>query len=83
MVRVQVQLEPAQHRAVKRRARRLGVSVAEVIRRCLDAHLRSGAEPREEQIRRALTVLGKYRDPLGATTTARDHDAVLADAYRS
>jgi hypothetical protein len=83
MTRVQIQLEPAQHREVKRRAKRLGVSVAEVVRRCLDAQLRS-QEPdaRHERIRRALAVAGKYEDPHGATNVGRDHDRHLAEAYR-
>jgi hypothetical protein len=82
MVRVQVQLEPAQHREVKRRARRLGVSVAEVIRRCLDAQLHATAEDAGEVVRRALSVAGKYADPRGDTGVSANHDAALAEAYR-
>lgn len=83
MVRVQIQLDSTQHRLVKRRARRLGVSVAEMVRRCIDATLESeSAEHRQDRIRRALAVAGKYRDPHGATTIGRDHDAALADIYR-
>ena len=82
MIRVQIQLEPAQHRAVKRRAKRLGLSVAEVVRRCIDAHLHS-PEPdtRDERVRRALAVLGKYADPHGPGNVAQHHDAALAAAY--
>jgi post-segregation antitoxin (ccd killing protein) len=83
MTRVQVQLKPEQHREVKRRAKRLGVSVAEVVRRCLDAQLQATApDGRQDRIRRAMTVVGKYTDPSGATTVARDHDRHLAEAYR-
>jgi hypothetical protein len=82
MMRVQIQLDTAQHREVKRRAKRLGVSVAEVVRRCIDAHLHS-PEPdtRDERVRRALAVAGKYADPHGTGNVAQDHDAALAAAY--
>lgn len=83
MVRVQVQLEPVQHRRLKQRAKRLGVSVAEVVRRCIDGEFRS-QEPdaRDDRVRRALAVCGKYTDRQGATDFGRDHDVALADAYR-
>lgn len=44
MVRKQLYLEEAQDRALKRRARELGVSEAEIVRRALDAAL-FGPEP--------------------------------------
>jgi hypothetical protein len=82
MMRIQIQLEPARHRQIKRRAKRLGVSVAEVIRQCIDAHLLANdEETREGRVRRARSAIGKYADPAGASHTARDHDRALADAY--
>jgi hypothetical protein len=83
MVRLQIQLEPAQHRQVKRRARRLGISVSEVIRRCVGAHLQDeDAGGLDTRGQRALAVAGKYADPHGASHVARNHDAALSDAYR-
>jgi Arc/MetJ-type ribon-helix-helix transcriptional regulator len=83
MVRLQIQLEPAQHRQVKRRAKRLGVSVSEIIRRSVAAHLQSdGDEGADAPARRALAVAGRYVDPRGAARVARNHDAALADVYR-
>jgi hypothetical protein len=83
MVRVQIQLDPSRHRQVKRRARQLGLSVAEVVRRCVDAELDTQASSaREGRVQRALAVLGKYRDPHGSGHVATDHDAALVDAYR-
>ena len=83
MVRVQVQLDTTQHRRIKRRAKRLGLSVAEVVRRCIDAELRS-QEPdaHKDRVRRALAVVGRYTDPAGKRNIARDHDAALAEAYK-
>jgi hypothetical protein len=83
MVRVQIQLTSAQHRDLTQGAKRLGVSVAELVRRCVDVQHRSHErEARTERVYRALAVVGKYRDPQGQTNVARDHDAVLAEAYR-
>jgi 2-iminoacetate synthase ThiH len=86
MVRVQIQLDPSSHRRVKRHARRLGVSVAEVVRRCIATGLGAGAgdahDEHDEQVRRAMAVAGKYRDPDGAATIGRDHDETLVHAYR-
>ena len=82
MVRLQIQLEPLQHRQVKRRAKRLGVSVAEVIRQCVGAHLQSDpAEGPDERVRRALAAVGRHRDPTGAKRIAAGHDTALAQAY--
>jgi len=82
MVRLQIQLEQAQHRHVKRRARDLGVSVSEVIRRSVDTMLESQAGSGDQRVARALAATGRYTDPKGRTTTATHHDAELADAFR-
>ncbi len=82
MVRMQIQLEPAQHRQVKRRAREQGVSVAELVRRCIDAELQSRvADVRQDRVRRAMAVVGKYSDPEGEADIAQRHDEVLARAF--
>ena len=84
MVRVQVQLEPARHRELKRRARELGVSVAELVRRAIEGDLQARAvDAGLDRRRRALAVVGKHRDPHGSSRMAQDHDAALARAYRS
>jgi hypothetical protein len=83
MVRLQIQLESSQHRLVKRRAKRLGVSVAEVIRRCVDIQLQAeDVESPDTRVRRALAVAGRYDDPQGAPDVARHHDAALSGAFR-
>ena len=83
MVRVQIQLDPARHRELKRRAKDQGLSVAELVRRSIDADFDARrSDIHEDRIRRARAVLGKYRDPAGRGSTGRDHDAALADAYR-
>lgn len=85
MVRTQIQLTETQHQSLTRYARRLGISLSEAIRRCVNAQLRREEESssRDERIRAALAICGKYRDPAGETRVAREHDRYLDEAYRS
>jgi len=84
MVRTQIQLTREQHRRLKKWAARLGISLSEAIRRCVSDRLEQeeSAPTREDLVRRALSVCGKYRDPQGSSRVALDHDAHLAEAYR-
>ena len=83
MVRLQIQLEAAQHREVRRRAQRLGISVAEVIRRCVSAQLaEESTDDPDARARRALAAAGRYADPKGPARVAREHDGALGKAYR-
>ena len=84
MVRTQIQLTEAQHRELTRYSRRLGISLSEAIRRCVNAQLEHDrtAPGREECVRAALAVCGKYRDAGGETRVALEHDRYLDDAYR-
>ncbi len=85
MVRTQVRLTEAQHRRLRRYAGRLGISLAEAVRRCVDAHLvrEATAPSREARVRAALAVCGKYHDTGGETRVALNHDRHLDDAYGS
>lgn len=85
MIRTQIQLPPEQHKALKRWADRLGISMAEAVRRCVTERLsqeRAGTG-HADRVREALAVVGKYRDRSGASRVAQDHDEHLADAYQS
>ena len=83
MVRTQIQLTEAQHRDLTRYSRRLGISLSEAVRRCVNAQLEHDrtAPAHEERVRAALAVCGKYRDPRGETRVALEHDRWLDDAY--
>ena len=83
MMRTQIQLTEAQHRELTRYSRRLGISLSEAVRRCVNAQLESDrtAPAREERVRAALAVCGKYHDPHGDTRVALEHDRYLDDAY--
>ena len=81
MVRTQIQLTERQARELKRMAAREGVSMAEVIRRAVDAKIRggSGEVPWQERVRRAQAAMGKFRS--GLKDVAKRHDDYLAEEY--
>lgn len=83
MVRTQVQLTEEQHRKVKEWARSLGISFSEAVRRCIAYRMasREAAGDRQARMREALAVVGKYADD-SRSRVAKDHDDVLAEAYR-
>ena len=92
MVRTQVQLPEEQHRALRKWAGRLGISLSEAARRCIAERLareekaptRAEKTPsRAELIRNALSVVGKFRDCEGRSDVARNHDRYLDEADRS
>ena len=60
MMRIQIQLERDQHRRLRRRARELGVSISEVVRRAIDAD--PHRDDPDALVRRALAVVGKYAE---------------------
>lgn len=81
MIRTQIQLSEEQAAMVKRLAAEWGVSMAEVIRRGLDAYLGSWVEvSEEERVERALSVAGRFRS--GGADGSADHDRHLVEGYR-
>ncbi len=81
MVRTQIQLTERQARELKRMAAKEGVSMAEVVRRAVDAkiHEGSGEAPWDERVRRALAVMGKFKS--GIRDLSTNHDKYLAEDY--
>ena len=81
MVRTQIQLSEAEHRRLKRWAGKLGISMAEAVRRCVSERLsrEEQAPTWEQRVREALSVMGKYRDT--GAGVAEEHDSYLADIY--
>jgi hypothetical protein len=84
MVRTQIQLSDEQHRQLRRWARRLGISLSEAVRRCVDERLarEEGAPSRANRVEAALALCGRYRDPSGTSRVASEHDGHLAEVYR-
>ena len=82
MLRTQVQLTREQLQALRLRATKQNVSIAELVRRAVDAFVRSDVAPtHEERRRRALEAAGRFGS--GKKDVARRHDKYLAEAYRS
>jgi len=80
MLRTQIQLTEQQVAALKARAAAEGVSLAELIRRCIDQTLASSVGPEPtERIRRAASIAGRFRS--GTGDLAINHDKYLAEAF--
>lgn len=85
MIRTQIQLPAELHHRLKRWAQERRISLAEAVRRCVTDRLAAEADrpSRAALVREALAAAGAYRDPEGKRDVAREHDAYLADAYRT
>lgn len=80
VVRTQIQLTEQQVAALKARAVAEGVSLAELIRRCIDQALATSLDPGPaERIRRAAAIAGRFRS--GTGDLAINHDKYLAEAF--
>lgn len=76
MIRTQVQLTEEQANVLKRVAAERGVSMAEVLRELVDAHLTE--PPAHERRARAIEVVGRHRS--GRHDLSREHDREIAEA---
>lgn len=67
--------------ALRRLAQEEGRSIADLVREGVDIYLRSQHGPsREERVRRALHVVGKFAS--GCSDVSAEHDRYLAEAFR-
>ena len=81
MIRRQVQLREDQWQALRRLAARQGVSVSELLRRSVDAWLRSQqALAVVDRRQRALTAIGRFRSAY--RDVAERHDVHFAASLR-
>ncbi|NMB12068.1 MAG: CopG family transcriptional regulator [Firmicutes bacterium] len=81
MVRTQVQLTEDQVRALKRLALEQNTSMAEIIRRSVDAYLKTNQfSSNEEKVARAKAAAGRFRSGLGDISERHDH--YLGDAFQ-
>jgi hypothetical protein len=81
MVRTQVQFTTAQVKRLRATARAQEVSVAEVVRRCVDSSLRQPLPKRAYLYARAAGLVGAFRVGDKASLSTR-HDEHLVDAFR-
>ncbi len=80
MLRTQIQVTEEQHRLLRTAAQREGVSIAEVVRRCVVRFFQEESPDRGELYARAADLVGKFGDPLGATDLSERHDEYLDEA---
>jgi len=71
--RTQVYLEPEQHRVLKREAAERGISLAELLRRIVEDHLRKDRSRKD-----FFKIVGLGRS--GRSDVAAEHDRYLAEA---
>jgi hypothetical protein len=82
MVRTQIQLTEEQAKALKELAANQHVSVAELIRRSVDALICSSASTDvRERRRRAMAASGRFRS--GLPDIGINHDHYLAEDFQS
>lgn len=77
MIRTQIQLTAQQLRRLRSKARLEGVSLAEVIRRCIDRSLEAEVGDRTRLYTQASRLVGQFKDRRRATDLAEDHDRYL------
>ena len=80
MVRTQIQLTEDQAKSLKRMAASRHLSVAELIRRAINAMIKTSTsvDP-EERLKRSLEIAGKFSS--GKRDISKKHDAYLAENY--
>jgi hypothetical protein len=81
VIRTQIQLTEQQARRLRARARERGISLAEAIRRCVDAGLAEGTPDRAALYDRAARLVGQFSDRKRARDLAAAHDRYLDDAF--
>ena len=82
MVRTQVQLTEQQAKALRQISANTGRSMADLVREGVDLYLKTRLGPsREELVRRAMSIVGKYAS--GPGDVAQNHDKYLADAFET
>jgi len=80
MVRTQIYLLAGQHRALRREARREGISMTELVRRIVAAHFsgRRGIASFPKEAVLSFIALGRS----GETDISERHDETLDEAFR-
>jgi hypothetical protein len=82
MIRTQLQLPEDQFRRLKVLARQQGISLAEIVRRCVAMFLSKEISSRRDLYARASKLEGAFEDREGSSDTAIHHDRYLDDDLR-
>jgi hypothetical protein len=82
MLRTQIQFTEEQHRRLRAQAQLEGVSIAEIVRRCVDRFIDRETPDRSEMYAGAAALIGRFEDPESASDLSTRHDEYLDEAYR-
>jgi hypothetical protein len=77
MIRTQIQLTDEQLHKLRRAAREHGVSVAEIVRRCIDRAIDEEIPGRRNDYARAARLVGAFQDREGARDVSARHEDYL------
>jgi hypothetical protein len=79
MVRTQIYLSPAQHRALKREAKAAGISMTELLRQIVAERMEGRQRVHDKEAVMRFIGLGDS----GMSTASEDHDNALDEAFRA
>jgi predicted DNA-binding protein len=80
MIRTQIQLSEEQARKLRRAARVQGVSMAEMVRRCIEQGLED-TTAHAARYARAASIVGKFSERGDDKDVSSRHDAYLDEAF--
>ena len=81
MIRTQIQLTDQQARRLRTQARDRGLSLAELIRRCVDRGLADDMPDRASLYERAARLVGRFHDRQRARDVSSKHDRYLDESF--
>ncbi len=81
MIRTQIQLSEAQAHRLHVIAKREHISVAEVVRRCIDNSLADSDIELNARYQQAKGLVGRFTDKAGARDISSRHDDYLDEAF--
>lgn len=80
MWRTQIQLTEEQLSKLRRAAHAQGVSLTEIVRRCIDRGIDAEVSEKQDDYARAERIVGAFQDKEGAPDVSARHDDYLAQA---
>ncbi len=81
MIRTQIQLTEKQRRRLRALAHEKNMSLAEVIRRCIERSLERPESDRAALYERASHLVGAFPERKGAADLSARHDRYAAEAF--
>jgi L-serine deaminase len=81
MIRVHIQLTEEQARKLRKAAREQGVSLAQIVRRCIDRGIAEELAAGPARYARASRLVGKFRDRQSRKDVSTEHDGHLDRAF--